>query len=619
MPRWSPLPAIVVIVVSLLACGEASDSVTNLAPEPSNDSATTDEDSSVEVDVLANDSDPDGDQLTVTGVQGADNGTATITDAATIEYVPAADFYGEDAFTYTACDALTACNDALVIITVTAVNDAPSAAADNATTLMETAVDVAVLANDADLEGDSLTVVAVADPEHGATSVNPDGSVRYTPAAGYFGGDSFTYTVADDDGATATGTVTITVDFFIARITVASDSTPGNDHSDAVVVAAGGNLIAFQSQATNLVAGDVNGFTDIFVHDRQSETTELVSIASAGTAANADCRDPAISADGRFVAFSSAATTLASDDNGVADVFLHDRQSGTTELVSVASDESQGNQRSDSPAISADGRFVAFRSEASNLVTVDANGAYDIFVRDRQKGATIRVSISSDAVEADASSAAPAISADGGYVAFHSAATNLVGEDDNGFDDVFVHDLTTTATVRVSVSSDGAQADGLSQHATVTNAGLVGFFSAATNLVAGDEAWVSDVFVHDLDGATTERISLAFTGVEADAASTAPALSADGRFVAFQSYANNLIPPPDGNSTWDVFVHDRDSGDTRRVNISAAGAAADQPSAPPSISADGRFVTFASEATTLVTDDSNLRTDGFIARNPLAE
>ena len=614
------IAVLLALAVNLAACGGTDgDDVTNLAPEPVNDSATTAEDSAVDIDVLANDSDADGDAIAVIAVGSADNGAASLNSDSTINYAPTADFFGEDAFTYSACDPSGSCNDAVVIVTVTAVNDAPAAAADSATTAMDTAVDVAVLANDTDIEGDSLTVTAVADPAQGSTSINPDGSVHYTPAAGYFGSDSFTYTIADDDGATASGGVAVNVDFFIARVSVATDSTAGNDHSDAVVVASAGDLLAFASQATNLVASDNNGFTDIFVHDRASATTELVSIASGGAAADANCSQPAISADGRFVAFTSAATTLASDSNGVADVFIRDRHSGTTELVSVASDESQGNQRSDSPAMSADGRFVTFRSEASNLVAGDNNGAYDIFVRDRQKGATLRVSVDSAAVEADASSAEPAISGDGRYVAFHSSATNLVTGDDNDFDDVFVHDLTDSATVRVSVNSAGAQSDGLSQHAAVSNGGVVAFFSAATNLVAGDDAWVSDVFVHDLGTAATERISLAWTGVEADAASSEPSLSADGRFVAFRSYANNLVPPPDGNATWDVFVHDRDSGTTRRVNVSAAGDAADQPSAAPAISADGRFVGFASDATNLVEDDSNLRTDAFVARNPLAE
>src|SRR5437773_6921896 len=185
------------------------------------------------------------------------------------------------------------------------------------------------------------------------------------------------------------------------RVRVASGGTEGNDASSGFALSADGRFVAFQSDATNLVAGDTNGATDVFVHDRQTGMTERVSVASDGTQANNVSSYPALSADGRFVAFQSDATNLvAGDTTGATDVFVHDRQTGTTERVSVASGGgTQGTGNSGGffafPALSADGRLVAFQSDATNLVAGDTNGATDLFGHDRQAGTTERVSVPS--------------------------------------------------------------------------------------------------------------------------------------------------------------------------------------------------------------------------------
>src|SRR5439155_1436556 len=195
-------------------------------------------------------------------------------------------------------------------------------------------------------------------------------------------------------------------------------------------LSADGRFVAFVSFATNLVAGDTNGATDVFVHDRQTGTTERVSVASDGKKGNDGSRGAALSADGRFVAFHSTPTNLGpGDTNGATDVFVHDRQTGTTERVSVASGGTEGNGFSAGPALSADGRFVAFHSTATNLVAGDTNGKTDVFVHDRQTGTTERVSVASDATQGNNASSYPALSADGRFVAFHSDATNLVAGD----------------------------------------------------------------------------------------------------------------------------------------------------------------------------------------------
>src|SRR5216117_509323 len=260
------------------------------------------------------------------------------------------------------------------------------------------------------------------------------------------------------------------------RVSVASGgTTEGNDTSLGSALSADGRFVAFDSAATDLVAGDTNGVSDVFVHDRQTGTTERVSVASDGAQGNGRSGlvtfafPPALSADGRFVAFVSFATNLvAGDTNGATDVFVHDRQTGTTERVSVASDGTESNAASLGSALSADGRFVAFQSDATNLVAGDTNGATDVFVHDRQTGMTERVSVASGGTEGNGFSAGLALSADGRFVAFHSTATNLVAGDTNGATDVFVHDRQTGTTERVSVDSDGTQGNGPSAGAALS-------------------------------------------------------------------------------------------------------------------------------------------------------
>jgi Tol biopolymer transport system component len=255
--------------------------------------------------------------------------------------------------------------------------------------------------------------------------------------------------------------------------------------------------VAFRSFADNLVSGDGNGMWDVFVRDRQSGTTERVSVDSAGLQGDNHSGKGVISADGRYVAFHSSASSLvAGDSNGVNDVFVRDRQLGLTERVSVGSGAVQGNDHSRNAYISGDGRYVAHASSASNLVSGDSNGLPDIFVYDRQTGLTERVSVDSGGTQGNGDSRAPSLSTDGQVVAFHAFATNLVSGDGNGLGDVFVHDRSTNVTERLSVSSGGAEGTGHSYRTMISgDAGTVAFMSEAGNLVSGDTNGVVDVFV----------------------------------------------------------------------------------------------------------------------------
>ncbi len=340
---------------------------------------------------------------------------------------------------------------------------------------------------------------------------------------------------------------------------------------------------------------------------------QRVSLSSGGSEGNgSDCGGANISADGRYVAFGSSATNLVpGDTNGVLDGFVHDRQTGQTARVSLSWDGSEGNDESYGPSISADGRYVAFGSLATNLVPGDTNGALDVFVHDRQTGETARVSLSSGGTEGNGHCWDASISADGRYVAFHSLASNLVPDDTNGESDVFVHDQQTGETARVSLSSGGTQGNSSSGSPSISADGrYVAFVSLADNLVPGDnEFW--DTFVRDRQTGQTTRVGLSSGGKKGNRGSGNPSISADGRYVAFDSGSTNLVPG-DTNGVVDVFVHDRQTGKTVRVSLSWDGSEGDDGSGNPRISADGRYVAFWSDATNLVPDDTNGFPDIFV-------
>jgi Tol biopolymer transport system component len=341
------------------------------------------------------------------------------------------------------------------------------------------------------------------------------------------------------------------------RIATGECSTPS--------ISADGRYVVFSSAANNLVPGDTNGVVDIFVHDQQANVTTRVSVDSTGAQQNPPgcylSNLPAISADGRFVAFSSLAGNLVpGDTNGVSDVFVHDSLTGSTTLMSMSSGGAQGDLDSVHPAISADGRYVAFESKATTLVPGDTNGAIDIFVHDRVTGITTRASVGSSGSEGDGDSTLPSISADGRYVAFMSYATNLVPGDTNGTADIFLHDCQTGTTTRVSVSSAGLQANWWSEFPQVSPDGrFVLFSSRASNLVPGDTNGAEDVFVHDMLAGTTSRVSVDSSGVQGNLDSGGGAsggICPGGRYVTFHSYAYNLVPG-DTNGVADVFLRDQ--------------------------------------------------------------
>jgi hypothetical protein len=399
----------------------------------------------------------------------------------------------------------------------------------------------------------------------------------------------------------------------IERVSVSSSGAQANRYSWYPVLSADGRFVAFQSTATNLVPNDTNNGWDIFVHDRQTRRTFRVSLTFLGGEVAGDCLFPDISADGRYVVFQSSASNLVPDDRNIhSDIFVRDTQAGTTRCVSVSNPTPQANGDSNLGALSADGRFVAFNSAATNMVDDDRNYWRDIFVRDVAAGVNRRVSVASDGADADRDSFTPALSADGQIVAFVSSATNLVPNDTNNARDIFVYDVRASTIRRVSVSSSGVQGNGDCDMPAVSARGrFVAFSSASSNLVPNDTNRVTDVFVHDLQTGQTERVSVASDGSQVNGASGFPAMSADGRYVVFESAASNLVPN-DTNNAFDIFIHDRQTRQTRRVSVSSTGVQGNGNSRFPAISADGRYVAFASNASNFVAGDVGISWDIFV-------
>lgn len=390
----------------------------------------------------------------------------------------------------------------------------------------------------------------------------------------------------------------------------------------APVINADGRFVAFEVRP-----GSGN---EIYLRDRATGITERVDVASDGTPANSISYGPSLSADARLVAFYSFGRNLAPDDsNDNSDVFIRDRQVGTTIRVSNTTNGAAANGMSREPAISADGLYVAFLSSSSNLVTGDTNGKFDVFVHDVQTQLTTRVNLSSAGDQDNKGSQVnvpPGISADGRYIAFDTLGSNLVADDTNGEEDVFVHDRVTRQTVRVSISSLGDQGEGRSHSPQISADGrLVAFISSAKNLAPGNEyseASTTVVYVHDRDAdgngifdescdacRRTERLPLEPPDLPDEGIVLGLALSGDGNTVAYvRTLTNPATTSPAAPSAWDatVWIHDRTNGTTRRVTADRPGMRFEgdslgfvpvtrqvaNNSERPNLSHDGRFVAY---------------------------
>jgi Tol biopolymer transport system component len=399
----------------------------------------------------------------------------------------------------------------------------------------------------------------------------------------------------------------------------------GNDGSAGPSVSGDGRFVTFQSRADNLSDEDNDAVINVYVRDLEAGTTTLVSRTSgaSGPAANGDSGHAKISADGRFVAFHSSASNLSANDvNASTDVFVRDLQAGTTTLVSRANGPAgaPSDGASSEPSISADGRFVAFESDALNLSDEDA-AFVDVFVRDMQTNTTTLVarasaSATADGPAADAPSFGPSISAAGRFVAFESGARSLSDDDRDAASDVFVRDLQDRTTTLVSRASDavgGAAADQSAMWSSISGDGrVVAFASDAANLDENNLN-VRDIFVRDMNAGTTRLVSRASgpAGTPSDGMSALPSISANGRFIAFESEANTLSEASTPGEH--IYVRDRLANLTALVSRAsgAAGAAADGASFDAALSGDGHLLAFDSIARNLSSEDSDAFSDVF--------
>jgi Tol biopolymer transport system component len=397
------------------------------------------------------------------------------------------------------------------------------------------------------------------------------------------------------------------------RVSVSSKGAQGDSYADGPTLSADGRYVAFHAASANLVPGDTNGQEDVFVRDRRSGVTRRVSVSSRGVQADRGSTEPAISPDGRYVAFHTRASNLVpGDTNDADDVFVHDLRSRTTRRISVSRTGSQGDQASGWPTISPDSRFVVYHSSATNLTPRDTNRNSDVFLYDLRRRTTRLVSVSTRGVQSAGQNENASVSAGGRYVAFWSTAANLVRGDTNGMSDVFVRDVRAGTTTRVSVSGTGAQATSGSSYPGISADGrYVAFVSHASNLVRGDTNAVEDAFVRDRRRGTTTRISVSTGRAQADGYSYQTKINTSGRYVVFGSAATNLVPG-DTNAEQDVFVHDLRTGRTTRESVTARGAQANSTSLEPAISADGRHVGFMSFGDNLVAGDTNESSDVFV-------
>ena len=403
------------------------------------------------------------------------------------------------------------------------------------------------------------------------------------------------------------------------RISVDSAGAQGNDSSVGPAVSGDGRYITYFSDASNLVIGDTNGARDVFLFDTITAVTTRISVDSAGAQGNEDSSEPSVSGDGRYITYRSTASNLVvGDSNNEADVFLFDRITAVTTRISVDSAAAQSDDESSNPSISGDGRYIIYDSEATNLVVGDTNGVSDVFLFDTITAVTTRISVDSAAAQSNASSFDPTISQDGRYIAYYSDATNLVLGDTNGVFDVFLFDRTTLGTTRVNVSSAAVQSNANSFNVAISGDGrYITHDSGASNLVVGDTNGVTDVFLFDTTTLATTRISVNSAATQSSGPSFTPAISGDGRYVTYRSNATNLVAG-DTNGLDDVFLFDRTTLTTTRISVHSTGTQGNDGSFAPAISADGRSIAYESNASNLVASDTNGVADVFLFALPAA-
>jgi plastocyanin len=396
----------------------------------------------------------------------------------------------------------------------------------------------------------------------------------------------------------------------LERVSVSSTGAQGDSHTYSPDVSATGRYVVFSSYSTTLVAGDTNDASDVFIRDRQLGTTQRLSVTSSGGEANGDSFRPSISADGRYVAFVSRARNLdVRDSNSGDDVYVHDRQNGDTALVSVTLSDTGSNQVQTAPSISGDGRFIAFTTGGGDIVDA-SEPSYGVYIRDRSTGTSELASVGTAGQPVNGFN--PSISDDGQHVAFDSGDSGIDPLDANGFPDVFVRDREQGMTQLVSRGPSGESGNGESSYARISSDGQrVAFMSYAFNWGFGRPD--PGVYLRDLQAGTTVRVDVAPGGTPTNIDSGPPDLSGDGRYVIFRSTGADLAPGPT-NGWFETYVADLVGGTLERISTAADGGVQSGGSYDNAISANGSIAVITSDASNLVADDTNGTVDAFARR-----
>jgi uncharacterized repeat protein (TIGR01451 family) len=405
----------------------------------------------------------------------------------------------------------------------------------------------------------------------------------------------------------------------IQLVSMSSEGEKGNWASSRPSISADGRYIAFQSGADNLVPDDTNDTWDVFVHDMATGITTMASVSSSGIHGDISSWNPDISGDGRYVAFESCSANLvegAADHS--SHIYVHDMVNGTTTIASVSTNGTLADDGCALPSISYDGRYIALQSFANNLVEgtrppEDTRRWENIFVRDMVTGITYLASVSSDGQVADYTCWCPSMSADGRYIAFASSASNLVPEGHNTHKpQIYVRDTVSCNTTIVSTGISGAVADQFSEHPSISGDGrYVAFRSHASNLVEDDTNGVPDIFVRDMVTGSTARVSISCDGTQANGESLDPSISGDGRYVVFTSLANNLAPG-DTDSSYDIYRHDCQTGETSLLSNNYLGQELSVTAGYADINGDGTSVVFESSGPSMVPEDTDRFLDVFL-------
>ena len=401
----------------------------------------------------------------------------------------------------------------------------------------------------------------------------------------------------------------------ITRISTDAGGDQLNGQGIAPVASGNGRYIAFLSLASDVLPSDPNTRPDLYLKDVRTGEVTLVSANAQGIAGNDASGIPAlfgISNNGRYVAFGSNASNLVpNDSNGhISDVFVKDVRTGEVTLVSTDGQGQQGNGPSELAGISDDGRYVAFNSSATNLAPDDTNGNTDVFVKDLRTGGLVLASSDAEGNEGDSFSGVTSISGNGRFVAFQSLAQNLVPDDTNGRIDIFVKDLRTGEIARASTDSHGNQVEDDSLAASISGNGRYVAFQSMASLVLEDTNNSYDVYVKDL---RTDEVTLVSTNPQGGAGnehSVEASISDNGRYVAFVSLASDLVVGDD-NGDYDIYVKDLRTDEVTLVSEALGGGSGNLNSGDPSVTNDGDVV-FVSRSSDLVAQDTNGLFDIFL-------